>query len=288
MSGVMSDLNDIPAMGHEIKGSGDALIFVPGGLTGWRSWQAHAEAFAGFRRTIRVQLHNVALGLAGAQLPAGYSVAYEVAALGKTLDALAIQQADFVAWSYGTAIALSYALHHRQRVRSLTLIEPSAYWVLRSRGPLPREAEEEQRFLETLATGEVSEAQLAEAMHVFKFAPQSTDPRTLPEWPVLAAHRQSLRMADAEFRHEDSMALLRRFNKPVLLVKGTASNLYTHDVVDVLAQELPHARAVAMAGGHAPHLEAPQRFTDLLARFLSNEESVKEPAPPSRQSEDSQ
>jgi pimeloyl-ACP methyl ester carboxylesterase len=60
-----------------------------------------------------------------------YNVSHKV---GGYLD---ISQADIAAWSYGALIALNYALHHPWHVRSLTLIEPSAYWVLRSRDPCP-------------------------------------------------------------------------------------------------------------------------------------------------------
>lgn len=150
--------DEIPPLKYAVSGSGQPLVLVPGGLTGWRSWIPHADVLADTCRVIRVQLHNVELGLAGASLPSGYAVDYEAAALGKTLDELAIEQADIAAWSYGTVIALSYALHHPQRVRSLTLIEPSAYWVLRSRGPLSQEALAEQKFLQSLAVDNVGEA----------------------------------------------------------------------------------------------------------------------------------
>jgi pimeloyl-ACP methyl ester carboxylesterase len=268
----MSDQNEVPAMTYEISGSGEPLVLLPGGLTGWRSWLPHAKVLAESRCVIRVQLKNVELGLASAPLPPDYSVDFEVTALARTLDALGIERADFAAWSYGTVIALSYALHHSERVRSLTLIEPSAYWVLRSRGPLSSEAQEEQRFLQTLATDTISEAQLAAAVHVWKVVSEATDPRTLPEWPVWSAHRQSLRLADAEYRHEDSMELLRRFNKPVFLVKGEGSNLHTHDVVDILAEEMADASVVTLPGGHAPHLESLQPFLEQLLQFLSRRE----------------
>lgn len=273
----MSHKSAIPPMKHDISGSGQPLVLLPGGLTGWRSWRSHADTLAESWRVIRVQLHNVDLGLAGAPHPPGYSVNYEVAALGSTLDELGIEQADFAAWSYGTVIALSYAIHHAGRVRSLTLIEPSAYWVLRSRGPLSSAALAEQRLLQTLATDSISDEQLAGAMHALKVVPTDTDPRTLPEWSVWWEHRQSLRLGDAEFRHEDDIALLRRFDRPVLLVQGEGSNQHTHDIVAVLAEELPNASVTTFPGGHAPHLESFQPFLRRFIRFLS-EASVAEAA----------
>jgi pimeloyl-ACP methyl ester carboxylesterase len=261
--------NDVPLMKREVSGSGEPLVLVPGGFTGWLSWIPHAETLAASRRVIRLQLHNVELGLLGVPLPSTYSVDYEVIALGKTLDDLAIEQADVAGWSYGTVIALSFALHHPQRVQSLTLIEPSAYWVLRSRGPLSRQLLDEQKYLQTLATDDVSEAQLIEFMHVFKLLPEDMDPRTLPQWPTWSKHRQSLRIGDVEFRHEDSFELVRTFEKPVLLVKGEGSNPSMYAVTDVLAEELPNVRVVIFPGGHAPHIVSMQPFLERFTRFMS-------------------
>lgn len=114
-------------MKYDTSGNGEPLVLVPGGLTSWLSWWPHAEALSASRRVTRLQLLNVELSLSEDSLPPTYSVEYEVAALGRTLDKLGIEQADFASWSYGAFIALSYALRHPDRVRSLTLIEPPAY-----------------------------------------------------------------------------------------------------------------------------------------------------------------
>lgn len=120
----MSLQSEVPLMERDASGSGEPLVLLPGGLTGWISWIPHTETLAASRRVTRLQLHNVALGLSGARLPPNYSVDFEVAALGKTIDDLAINQADFAGWSYGAEIALSFAIHNPNRIQSLTLIEP--------------------------------------------------------------------------------------------------------------------------------------------------------------------
>jgi hypothetical protein len=44
---------------HEVKGDGERVVLVPGGLTGWVSWVPHAERLSASYRTIRVQpIHN--------------------------------------------------------------------------------------------------------------------------------------------------------------------------------------------------------------------------------------
>jgi pimeloyl-ACP methyl ester carboxylesterase len=261
-------MSEIPPMKTSASGDGAPLILVPGGFTGWLSWIPHTERLSATRRVVRVQLQNVETGLSGAPLPPGYSVDYEVAALANTLDHLHIAQADIAAWSYGALIALSYALHHPGRVRSLTLIEPSAYWVLRSREPLPKEVIDEQRQFQTLASG-VSEAQLVDFMRTFGLLPPEMDPRTLPQWPVWLEHRQSLRIGDAEYRHTDSIDRLRAFTPPVLLVSGADSNPLTHRIADVLVEELPHARLETLPGGHAAHIQSLDAFLALFEEFLA-------------------
>lgn len=276
---IMTGHNDIAPMQHDTTGSGAPLVLLPGGLTGWLSWQPHAQRLAASYRVTRLQLHSVQFGLAGAPLPATYAVDYEVAALGKTLDHLALPQAHLAGWSYGAVISLSYAIHNPQRVRSLTLIEPSAFWILRSRGPLPAQALLEQEYMQTLARDDIDEARMIAFAHTVALAPKDVDPRTLPQWPVWFQHRQSLRIGDAEFRHDDSIDLLRAFHKPVLVVKGQGSTSHLHATADLLAQELPNARAITLPGGHAPHIASMQPFLDHLTHFLSDQNPA---APESR------
>jgi len=260
---------DVPLMPHEITGSGAPLVLLPGGLTGWLSWKSHAEILSASRQVVRVQLHNVELGLSDDPLPLDYSVDYEVAAVGKTLDKFAIDQADFAGWSYGGLIALSLALRQPQRVKSLTLIEPPAFWVLRGRGPLSDRLLEEERAMQALADDGVNEQQLVWFTHFAGFLPEEVDPRTLPQWPVWFKHRRSLRIGAIPLRHDDSLDRVHAFEKPVLLVKGEGSNPTMHEIIDILASEFPQADVVTFPGGHAPHILSMQPFLEVFTSFVN-------------------
>ena len=72
----------------EVIGNGPLLVLVPGGLTGWLSWEPHAKRLSSSRRVARVQLLNVEYGLKGIRLSADYSVRTESRALKVTLDEL--------------------------------------------------------------------------------------------------------------------------------------------------------------------------------------------------------
>ena len=84
----------------EVKGEGNPILLVGGGLTGWKSWEPFVEIFnAKQRKVIRVQLLAVQYGLENRPLPAVYSVKTESGALATTLDSLGFTAPiDVVAW----------------------------------------------------------------------------------------------------------------------------------------------------------------------------------------------
>lgn len=255
-----------------VTGHGAPLVLVPGGLTGWRSWMPHAERLARDWRVIRTQLLSVDLGLQGVPLPPDYSLRTESRALARALDALGVQGADFVAWSYGAEITLDFALDHPERIHSLTLIEPPAFWVLRESGRLDAETQAFLRDKASYGPEEVTEDQLERFLVGAGLVPDGVDARSLPQWPVWVEHRQSLRTGDAESRHEDYLERLRHLGRPVLLFKGEGSPAHMREIVDVLGQELPNARTEELPGAHALHLVSIDRFLGILGNFLAGQD----------------
>lgn len=257
------------AMRSQITGQGEPLVLVPGGLTGWLSWQPHAERLTEEYQVIRVQLLSVEFGLKDTPLPANYSVLSEKEALQHTLDDLGIEAAHFAGWSYGALTSLMFALEHPDRVRSLVLIEPPAIWVLRSRGPLPEEVQADWRAFQAFGPGDVTAEQLADFIRIAALAPPGTDPRELPQWPGWIDHRQSLRISDAPYRLEGNIERVQRFDRPVMLLKGHGSAAFYHAVIDILADEFPNARVEALPGGHAAHIVSMEPFIEMFQAFLS-------------------
>jgi pimeloyl-ACP methyl ester carboxylesterase len=255
----------------DVKGAGPVLVLVGGGLTGWQSWQPHQARLAASRQVARVQPLNVQFGLEARRLPSDYSVKMESGALAATVTELGAGRAvDVVAWSHGALVTLDFALDHPELVRTLTLIEPPAFWVLGATGRLDpeirREVDDLRAFYLTLRD-DVNEEQLAEFCARVGLVPPGKSARDLPPWPGWIAHRLSLRQGDAAWRHEDAAARLRAFERPVLLVKGTGSTRFLHGIVDGLAATLPHARTLELPGGHAPQIVAMDRFLEELAAF---------------------
>jgi len=101
------------ALTHEIKGDGEPVVLVPGGLTGWVSWIPHAERLSARWRVIRVQpIHNE-LGSAGQRGDPGYTAETERESLRMTLDALEIETAHLAGWSGGGKALIEFALAYR-------------------------------------------------------------------------------------------------------------------------------------------------------------------------------
>jgi pimeloyl-ACP methyl ester carboxylesterase len=257
-----------------VKGSGAPLVLVGGGLTGALSWVPHQERLAIARTVARAQPLAVQLGLDDAPLPPDYSVKLESRALAAALDdAFAPGPIDLAAWSYGAAITLDLALDHPERVRTLTLIEPPAFWVLDAAGTADAETARESAELHALyraMTGDVSEAQLGAFVRQAGLVPPGESPTALPAWPSWVEHRRSLRTGDAPWLHADTAARLLAFDRPVLLVKGIGSSHFLHRIVDGLARTLPRARLVELPGGHAPNIVAMDAFLAHLTGFLDH------------------
>ena len=123
-----------PPLLHDVTGTGEPVVLVPGGLSGWASWVSTAERLSARRMAVRVQVRSVELAEAEAPIPPGYGTSTEREALRATLDALGLDRVDLVGWSYGGHISLAFALAYPERVRTLTVIEPPAAWILRETG----------------------------------------------------------------------------------------------------------------------------------------------------------
>lgn len=261
-------MDDTVKLQVNVSGEGTPILLIPGGLTGWKSWEPFVELFsAKHREVINVQLLNVQYGLEDRALPDGYSVETESRALASTLDSLGYPEPlDIVAWSYGGFAALDYALDHPERIRTLTLIEPAAKWVLQAQGSVDDEVQRMIDFHDTFR-GDISEDMLASFLRDAGLVPDGQSPRELPQWKEWVPFRQSLRILPSIYTHEDDLGRLQNFDPPVLLVKGTGSSQIEHHIIDGLAANLPRARVIELPGGHAAHIVSMDRFLSELDNF---------------------
>jgi pimeloyl-ACP methyl ester carboxylesterase len=268
MTTTTADTTEALRMQLDVRGSGPPAVLVGGGLTGALSWAPIQARLAGGHTAACAQPLAVQYGLEARRLPPGYSVKLESRALGAAIDAaFGPSPIDLAAWSYGALVTLDYALDHPERVRTLTLIEPPAFWVLDATGTFDdesRRGSDEVHALYRTMKDDVTEAQLATFVRHAGLVPPGKAPEELPTWPSWVKHRRSLRTGDASWEHTDDAARLRAFPRPVLLVTGAGTAHFLRRIIDGLAATLPHAELLELPGGHAPQIVAPDAF---LARF---------------------
>ena len=261
-------MNHLIKMQSQVYGEGTPLVLVGGGLTGWKSWEPFVPIFtAKQRKVILVQLLNVQYGLEDRPLPKDYSVKTESNALAETLDSLGlITPFDMVGWSYGAFTSLEYALDHPDRIRTLTLIEPPAMWILRQTGRFDTETQKTATFFQTFK-GDITEDMLADFLVHAGLLPPGREPRETPQWDNWVLYRQSLRNNPYVVSFDDTLSRLKKFQPPVLLVKGTGSTQWLHRVIDGLSKNLPHSKVVEFPGEHAPQIVSRDSFLEEWEKF---------------------
>lgn len=255
---------------YEVTGEGDPIVLVPGGLTGWLSWIPHAQRLSPTRRVIRVQpIHNE-LGSKGEPGDPTYTAETEREALRITVDALGLARADFAGWSGGGRALIEFALAYPERVRSLTLVEPAAYWVLEQLGGSDPDVDRINAFIHDLAGSDVTEDDLGGFLELAGFVSSRTEARNHPNWERWVPHRMALSWQSKEIdRSGRSIEELATMACPVLLVKGTVTGDWEKRVVDELGARIPGARVVELAGDHASHIQSINPFLEELEKHLA-------------------
>jgi pimeloyl-ACP methyl ester carboxylesterase len=140
-----------PALRTFIEGHGPPLVMLGGATEGATAFAPHAAGLAKDYRVVRPQSLRIERARGKQPLPPGYSIRSESAALARSLDQLGIlEPVDLIGHSFGALVALDFALDHPDRVRTLVLAEPPAFWVV---PPEEFRADEEMRgMVELLRT----------------------------------------------------------------------------------------------------------------------------------------
>jgi pimeloyl-ACP methyl ester carboxylesterase len=229
----------------------------------------HADRLAPRYRTVRVQpIHNE-LGSDGQPGDPSYTAETEREALRLTLDELGIASADFAGWSSGGRALIEFVMTHPERVRTLTLVEPAAYWILDELGDPDPELAHLNDFIHGIAGKDVSEDDLAQFLELAGFVASKDEARAHPNWERWLPHRNALSWNfESSDRSGRTVEELRGIDAPVLLVKGTVTADWLRRVVDALARELPNADVLELEGDHACHIQSMDDFLTAFERHV--------------------
>ena len=119
---------------------------------------------------------------------------------------------------------MEFATEYPNRVETLTLVEPAAYWVLEQLGERAEILEELNGFLHPLFGREVTEDDLATFLEYAGFVATRAEARTHPNWERWVPHRVALSWQDEALDHPGrTVDDLGRVSCPTLLVKGSVT-----------------------------------------------------------------
>ena len=254
------------------EGAGQPIVMLGGVLSGGGPTPL-SERLASRRRVIRLQHLAAEAGVSGRIVEEGYGVHTERCAMSASMDRLlGNTPIDVVGYSYGGVIALDFALHHPQRVRSLTLIEPPAQWILTEeelqRPEYRRAAELSTRMKRRVPT----ESEAAAFICVAFGCPPGDElqhVRQLPFWPTVVKNRAALSAIHANLEHRPSRSLLQSLRPPLLYVSGTGTGAYNAGVNAAFRRQLPRARYLELPGGHAAPTVSAKALADAILEFTT-------------------
>jgi pimeloyl-ACP methyl ester carboxylesterase len=259
-----------------LLGDGAAVVLLGGGLLGADGWGEVPRVLARTRRVLNLQSLAVQYGLENRSLPAGYSIQTEVDALGRTLEAMRAGEVDVIGMSHGGVVALVFALQNPQRVRTLTLIEPPAFWVLPNHGRDMEGAREMQALLSSLHGRTIEEEHLEQFRCLLGDCIGGRSPRLLSQWPQWVKYRHSLRGLYTVGDYDDDPARLRRLPVPALIVTGAQTAAFHREINETLLRALPRAEPLELGAGHNSPTADPVHFVEEWQTFQ------KRSGPPTR------
>lgn len=258
---------------YDQAGAGEPpLVLLPGGLTGWQSWLPLVPTLSAARRVVRLQPIINAEGLAGRPGDPTYDAEVERESIERTLEQAGVSEMHLVGWSNGGRIALDFALANAERARTLTLIEPAAYWLVADKEQSARTFHE---YLERCAGRDLTDEDLCEFLIRAGLGTEETDFRSLPQWDFWYSCRQALSWG-GERATSSAAAGIEGFellDVPTLVIRGRSTSPWLREVAGLLAAEMPEASLVELDGGHACILEDPAGFATALASHVGREET---------------
>lgn len=251
----------------EWTGDGPAALLLHGIGNYGRYWDFFADAVAGRLRLIATD----ARGHGDSGKPtSGYAAHDFIADAIAMLDALAIERALIIGHSMGGTHAIRLAAAHPERVERLVVVdagpEPMPEGSERARrlslGRPDRfkNADEALAYLRRTSPG-YSEEVYANRMR-WLFRDDAGD-------VVWRSSRDALASIMSSASRGDLWDALRDIRCPVLLVRGTRSNVLSADVARRMIETLSHGSFVELDAGHNVALDRPKELAEAVVRFAA-------------------
>jgi pimeloyl-ACP methyl ester carboxylesterase len=254
---------------YEVSGAGEPLVLVHPSWGDHRQWAPLMDSLSGLFEVVAYDRR----GHSQSARAHGQGSVYEDADdLAELIEVLGIAPAHVVATSFGATVALTAAIRRPELLATLMVHEPPLLGMLAGTELDPVLQEVRRRI------GNVIELLARRDDEAGARAFIDTVARRQGAWDEeLTSELREVFVRNAptfldESRDPDSQRLdldgLRRFDRPALLTKGSASPPFFGAIVDMMAVGLPRFAVETIEGAdHAPHETATERYADLITRF---------------------
>ena len=260
-----------------VSGRGVPVVFLHSGPGSAADWRAVFEQFTPGYRLIAVN------GFGQGQTsdwPSGDVHIDQYVDLVAGLVTELGEPTHLVGHSYGGAVALRMASTCPRLVRSLAVVEPQAYPLLRDRAPqlLAEKTERAETFAHAIEEGRVEDAWRGFIDHwngegSWQALPEATRARMLGTGEV------AVRSWNALFANPITVADLARLRVPTLVVQGGRTNAAERRLCEIIAEGVPDARQTVIEGaGHMVPLTHPAAIAAALEDHLRFVEAESLPA----------
>jgi pimeloyl-ACP methyl ester carboxylesterase len=259
---------------YEEEGSGDAIVFIHGGLSGPAVWGPVRTATGKKYRSIAYAQRYFG-SAAWPDDGKNFNLATHAQDLAKLIESLNAGPAHLVGWSYGGAVAAIAALRNPSLVRSLILYEPALGSVLPADSPEGKTAREDRAKIFGPATAAVKAGDTVQAVRMlyeaiyqlppgsFEGLPQSTQAGVLEN---ARTRPLSIAAPPPNVTCDD----LKAFTRPTLVMWGEKSQPYFALTSEAVANCVPGAQRVVMQNvNHNGPVRDPEGFSAAVLTFLA-------------------
>lgn len=263
-------------VGFSVKGQGTAIVLLHGSLASKEQWLGLTQAVASRYKVVSLDLLGYGETTASYN-PATYSLKDESDLLQTVLAATVGPGEPYhlVGHSYGGVVALHHAYHHRDMVKSLTLIEPMAFHLLGGNHPLI----EESRGMVEQIRGLIRQGNALAGAEMFinLWMPAGTFARIGEREKILLGEGVKKMVVDfaaavGEPLTTDDYATL---PMPICLLAGKASPPYSLGISELIARSIPGILFHWVDGGHFSPVSHPDQVNPLIAGFIDSVEAGK-------------
>jgi len=272
MNSTSEQLHDVSARSVRLRvaerGAGPSVLLLHGFLMSRLAWDDVAPALAGRFRVVAPDLP----GFGDSEKPSPSRFDYGVEAFGECvadlIAAMGLGRTHVVGHGLSGAIALALATRHPEFVAKLTLVDPLVY-------PLPRKSNVFEMpvlgafFFKQLYGRSLFRAYFRDSVFSQGAAlPLARIDHFYESFNSPPARESAFATMQAFLDTRSAVARLSRVQAPSFVIWGRHDALYPSQYGQRLARELNSARLEVMETGHAPHMEQPDRFADVLSDFL--------------------